>query len=227
MEQQSKDQTVLRKSLWRVFAGISLIFLITSCSPSEEDKAMAEWEAENKQLADERKAKAAALREEVLSHKWDHLFKKEHGVPTKIQIDEKGGVIAYGVNIDLRGTTMINGTKFEFSIDFKRRDDKWTQDGFYITEWEEYVPPSKSNGDMHGAWAYMQLFVEKELKNPKGAKFIGYARNTVKSLGGNKYRVTAEVDASNGFGATVRTPFTGVIEDVGGKWKLHELQIGN
>ena len=221
------SQTLLRKLPLLAFSGFILTFVFISCSPSEEDLAMAEWEEENKKEAEERKAKALVLREEVFSHQWDHLFKEKHGVPTKIQIDEKTGVYAYGVNIELRGTTMIDGTKYEFSIDFKRRDDIWTHDGFYITKWEKYAPPSKSSGDMHGAWAYMQLFVEKELKNPKGAKFIGYARNTVKSLGGNKYRVTAEVDAPNGFGATVRTPFTGVIEDVGGKWKLHELQIGN
>ena len=71
----------------------------------------------------------------------------------------------------------------------------------------------------------MQLFVEQKLKNPDGAKFVGYARDTVTHLGGGKYRVTAAVDATNSFGATVRTPFTGVIEDIGGKWKLHEFNM--
>ena len=37
--------------------------------------------------------------------------------------------------------------------------------------------------------------------------------------------VTAAVDATNSFGATVRTPFSGVIENLGSEWKLHELNI--
>lgn len=198
-------------------------FLATSCGPSPEEKALAERKAENERLKAERMEKAMALRQEVLEHEWDRLFEEKAGTPSEIEIDQTHGIYASIGGVTLKGTAMIDGTKHEFFISFENEGGELVQDQFRVSEWKEYKP--KGKGDMHGAWAAMQQFVEKRLKNPSGAKFIGHARDTVTHLGGGRYRVEASVDATNSFGATIRTPFTGIVEDKGDGWELHELNI--
>lgn len=58
------------------------------------------------------------------------------------------------------------------------------------------------------AWVCMQNIVSAKLKNPAGAKFPSYKSSYVTSLGSNDYKIEAYVDATNGFGATIRTYFT-------------------
>lgn len=58
------------------------------------------------------------------------------------------------------------------------------------------------------AWVCMQDIVSAKLKNPAGAKFPSYKSSYVTSLGSNDYKIEAYVDATNGFGATIRTYFT-------------------
>lgn len=82
-----------------------------------------------------------------------------------------------------------------------------------------------SRGDVHGAWAYMQLFVEKELKSPKSADFPFGGFRHVTYLGNDRYEVDSYVDAENSFGASIRTRFKGVIKKVANGWELESLSF--
>ena len=86
---------------------------------------------------------------------------------------------------------------------------------------------SAGSSSKHGAWAYMQQFVEKKLKSPKTAEFPSHGSQYVTEFGGDRYRVRAFVDSQNSFGATVRTEFEGVIKAVDEGWELEELSISD
>jgi len=81
--------------------------------------------------------------------------------------------------------------------------------------------------DIHGAWVYTQRFVRGKLKNPKGAKFNGYASRVVTPLGNGRYQIKASVDGTNAFNAVIRTQFTALIErnNDGASWTLHSLEF--
>ena len=79
--------------------------------------------------------------------------------------------------------------------------------------------------EMHGAWAYMQLFVEKRLKSPSSAKFPFDGHRSVESLGGSRYQISSYVDAKNPMGVTIRTHFSGIIKRAGGRWELEYLNM--
>ena len=83
-------------------------------------------------------------------------------------------------------------------------------------------------GDIHGAWAYMQIFVEQRLKSPKSADFpFGGGTYHTKDLGGGRYEVNSYVDAKNAFGANIRTHFNGVIRRKDSGWVLEYLNLGD
>jgi len=88
-----------------------------------------------------------------------------------------------------------------------------------------FTSNDKDYSDVHGAWAYMQQFVEKRLKSPKNADFPGGGHRHVTDLGGGRYRVDSYVDAQNSFGAVMRTHFEGVIKRVDGHWELEYLHF--
>ena len=90
------------------------------------------------------------------------------------------------------------------------------------TKWETSTP---DQGDVHGAWAYMQQFVEKKLKSPSSADFPFGGSRHVTPLGGGRYRVDSYVDAKNSFGAQLRTHFEGVIKRVPSGWELESLRF--
>ena len=81
----------------------------------------------------------------------------------------------------------------------------------------------KREDDIHGAWAYTQLFVEKRLKSPKSADFPFGGYRHVTSLGGGRYKVQSYVDAKNAFGVEIRTDFEGIIKRIDGGWELEYL----
>lgn len=83
----------------------------------------------------------------------------------------------------------------------------------------------KLYGTEDGAWAYMQLFVEKSLKNPDSADFPFDGISNVTNLGNGEYRVRSYVDATNSYGATIRTHFTGKIKRVEEGWRLISLDM--
>jgi hypothetical protein len=84
---------------------------------------------------------------------------------------------------------------------------------------------SSGSADVHGAWAYMQIAVEQRLKSPKSADFPFGGSRHVTPLGGDRYRVNSYVDATNSFGAEIRTNFTGVIKKVSGGWQVESLSL--
>lgn len=226
MKKDVSNKALIWTAVWSI-AGLLIFLWILSLGPTAEEiaqeEAIAERNAENQKLRADREKAALDLRDEVLNEKWNHLFENEVGSPSEITIDEKHGARASTGGVSINGTAMIDGVKYEFFVGFDKKGDEVVQDQFRVSKWEKYIP--KSSGDIHGAWAYMQLFVEKRLKNPNGANFVGNARDVVTNLGDGKYRIAAAVDATNSFGATVRTPFSGVIENLGDEWKLHDLNI--
>lgn len=85
--------------------------------------------------------------------------------------------------------------------------------------------PADGSGDVHGAWAYMQLFVEEHLKSPQTADFPFGGYQHVKDLGGGRYEVNSHVDSQNSFGAQIRTRFKGEIRKGHGEWYLESLNF--
>lgn len=78
---------------------------------------------------------------------------------------------------------------------------------------------------VHGAWAYMQLFVKKDLKSPKSADFPFGGYRHVAYLGNKRYKVVSYVDSQNSFGAMIRTNFKGIITRINNGWKLEYLDF--
>lgn len=62
-------------------------------------------------------------------------------------------------------------------------------------------------------------FVKDRLKTPSTAKFS----NEEWSKSGDRFTITAAVDAENSFGATVRSNYTCEVRLVGSTWKLVNL----
>lgn len=85
----------------------------------------------------------------------------------------------------------------------------------------------EKTGNHVGAYVYMQMFVKERLKSPKSADFPGPASEFCRPLGDYRYRVDAYVDATNSFGAEIRTKFSGIIkQNVGSdSWTLESLNI--
>ncbi len=82
----------------------------------------------------------------------------------------------------------------------------------------------KPGEDLHGAWAYAQMFVENQLVSPGTARFQpgAVAAGCVRHICGDEYEVSAYVDAQNRFGAVVRTSFRCRVKRLrnGAKWRL-------
>jgi len=62
------------------------------------------------------------------------------------------------------------------------------------------------------AWICAKKAIEDNLKNPSSAKFASYSASTVTFLGDNEFQVISYVDATNSYGAVVRTNFMVTIE---------------
>ncbi len=85
--------------------------------------------------------------------------------------------------------------------------------------------PTADSGAQVEAWAQIQLFVEQRLTNPRSAKFPFGGHRLVVALGEDRYRVRSYVEATNSFGATVRTNFDGVLKRRSGGWDLESLTM--
>lgn len=106
-----------------------------------------------------------------------------------------------------------------------------------LDQWNRSQPPDawKNRDASIDAYRAIQRFVSDRLKAPASAAFpdISYAtpyatrRQHINRIGASqRYRITSWVDAQNTFGATLRTPFTGEIEQTAkGKWRLLSLQF--
>jgi hypothetical protein len=79
------------------------------------------------------------------------------------------------------------------------------------------------------AYNMMETFVKKRLKSPSKAEFPGVFDGKVDHVtydGMGVYNISSYVDSQNSFGATIRTRFSGSIEDLGGgRWKLISLNF--
>jgi hypothetical protein len=80
-----------------------------------------------------------------------------------------------------------------------------------------------------GAWVVCEDFVRQRLRAPSTAEFpSAWSDNSrfVTDLGGGKFRVSAYVDAQNGFGAQIRNNFVCTVQWTGGSnYRLENLTI--
>jgi hypothetical protein len=81
--------------------------------------------------------------------------------------------------------------------------------------------------DLFDGYVMAQVFVERQLKSPRTAKFAGYDESRVISTGscGEVY-IQSFVDSQNGFGAMIRTHYEIAIKYEGDeKWSLLDLNV--
>ena len=110
----------------------------------------------------------------------------------------------------------------------EERVAKWRADNpeaAKLADAEANEPKKRSNGDQIGAWVAIQQAVEQRLTSPSSAKFPFGGHRSVKHLGGGRYSVSSYVEAQNGFGATVRTPFSGIVESTGTGWRVESMSL--
>jgi hypothetical protein len=78
-------------------------------------------------------------------------------------------------------------------------------------------------GDRYDAEYYAEQFVLRKLKSPSTAVFSGVKGRHVKK---GIYTVSGDVDAQNGFGATIRKSFVCEVQSNGqGQWSLNGLRF--
>ena len=75
------------------------------------------------------------------------------------------------------------------------------------------------------AWVYTEMYMENQLKAPKTAEFCSYSRDRVQLIDTDTYKVKGYVDSQNSFGAMIRTNYTFVIKNLGGKYKWKVISI--
>lgn len=76
------------------------------------------------------------------------------------------------------------------------------------------------------AFVMSHQYVEAQLKAPSTAKFPWYDESFVADLGNDTYRVTAYVDAQNGFGAMIRSYYVCELQYAGNdSWKATKCVI--
>ena len=84
-------------------------------------------------------------------------------------------------------------------------------------------------GDQHSVSAFVmsQRTVTANLRAPSTAEFPSINAVNVSPVGDCRYVVSAFVDAQNGFGAQIRTPYRAVMErdPESGGWRLLELEM--
>ena len=87
----------------------------------------------------------------------------------------------------------------------------------------------KTEDNSIGAYIMMENFVKDRLRSPDSAKFPGVfdgKLDHVRYLGNKKYIINSYVDSQNGFGAMIRSNFSGEIEQTSEDyWSLISLVI--
>ena len=80
-------------------------------------------------------------------------------------------------------------------------------------------------GDRIDAFTFAEILIRRKLKNPEGAKFsLMDARIKMSECG--QWRVASHVDATNSFGAVIRTKFIAVVRRVSdNRWHLESLDM--
>jgi hypothetical protein len=82
---------------------------------------------------------------------------------------------------------------------------------------------SNSSSDTTDAWIFTKELIRRELSSPSTAKFEFAGHRGVKYLGNNRYSFSSYVDSQNGFGAMVRTRFSGIIRETNNGWVMEEF----
>ncbi len=76
------------------------------------------------------------------------------------------------------------------------------------------------------AWMYATEAVKTRLKSPRSAKFPWSFTDHIKTVGDCKFVIRSFVDAQNGFGAEIRTPWTATLQYTDeGSWTFIELAL--
>lgn len=101
-------------------------------------------------------------------------------------------------------------------------------DGDYDDSYSSSSYDSGERGDVHGAWAHCQLFIERDgdkLGIPASEIDFPFAGATkyVEYLGNDEYQIDAYFDAKNRFGGRERVHFSMKLRDLGGKWERLEF----
>ena len=80
--------------------------------------------------------------------------------------------------------------------------------------------------DEISAFVMSEEFVKNRLKAPATADFPWYDRSFVSDLGGGRFKVSANVDSKNSFGAKIRTHYTCVLKYKGeDAWILESIEL--
>lgn len=75
------------------------------------------------------------------------------------------------------------------------------------------------------AYYMAEYSVEKVLKSPKTADFLGYSQSIVTKISDDgDYLVKLQVDSENSFGAMIRSTFTVKVKNVGDQWILIDIK---
>ncbi|MGM0609376.1 MAG: type II secretion system major pseudopilin GspG [Candidatus Muiribacteriota bacterium] len=82
-----------------------------------------------------------------------------------------------------------------------------------------------SSADKIDAFTMSKVLVKKKLKAPSTAKFCSYSNATVIKSDNGRFKVSAYVDADNSFGAQIRTSYTCILKESGGKWTLESINM--
>lgn len=93
---------------------------------------------------------------------------------------------------------------------------EWSNSGSYISD--DYKA---------GLFAFAKEMVSSHLKSPTTAKYPLYTQCSFQKGEDNVYMITGYVDSQNGFGATVREQWGCMIQEIGSKWKMVMVQIGD
>jgi len=89
-------------------------------------------------------------------------------------------------------------------------------------------PPDSASAKAY-AYSGMQTFVKRRLKSPGTAQFPAAGQSEhVEYIGHDQYRIQSYVDAQNGFGASIRVPFDGVVTHMGDyQYQLESIRVGD
>jgi len=145
----------------------------------------------------------------------DEVTYKENIFNTKITIKD-WKVIVVIILIVIVGVKFLISNMTNYYEE--NRKQKWEQR-------QEREKAQNSNGNVHAAWAYTQIYVEKQLKSPSSADFPFGGSRDVKYLGNNLYSFDSYVDAQNSYGANIRTYFKGTIRQVTGGWTIESFSV--
>lgn len=74
------------------------------------------------------------------------------------------------------------------------------------------------------AYRVCREWVADELRSPASADFPEWGAD-VRVTGGGPYVVASHVDSENGFGATIRSHWRCQVEEVGGQWRLRNIEV--